>query len=303
MNKQFSRPKKFGEILDVTFQISKKNFKDFLLIFLILIGPLLLLEAIILFASGTSFIRDVAAGSNWFEQMFNTFVEDEYYYEVGSTNLGSDIAFIVIGLFSIFLYPVAHGAILHGVNAIRNNEEFTYIELIKMSFRRFWPMVGSTILFGIILFLLLVAGIFVIFFFGASMIFINPIASIFLIFIFLLLLAIPFLYLLTRWGFYFGSTVIDEEAPGFSRSWGLTRGRTWPLIGLYVVFFLIITAISTAIEVTFGSFLGSSVLFSLILSVTNLITTMVFAVGYSVMYFDSKTRHDADDLKELIDNY
>ena len=61
-------------------------------------------------------------------------------------------------------------------------------------------------------------------------------------------------YLLTRWSFYFGSAVLGEGSPGFTRSWRLTRKRGWILIGLYIVFALIITFISGAIEVTLGYF-------------------------------------------------
>jgi hypothetical protein len=30
---------------------------------------------------------------------------------------------------------------------------------------------------------------------------------------------------------------------------------------------------------------------------------MIFSVGYAVMYLDLKVRHDADDLKEMIEDY
>ena len=117
------------------------------------------------------------------------------------------------------------------------------------------------------------------------------------------MIAIGIGYLLTRWSFYFGSAVLDEGSPGFTRSWRLTQKRGWPLIGLYIVFSLIIGVISSAIELTFGLFLGNSVLLSMIVSLASIFTTMIFSVGYAVMYLDLKVRHDADDLKEMIEDY
>jgi len=69
------------------------------------------------------------------------------------------------------------------------------------------------------------------------------------------------------------------------------------------VFSLIVSSISYAVEVSFGIFLGNSVLLSIISGVVSLFTTMIFSVGYAVMYLDAKTRHDADDLKEMIEDY
>ena len=74
-------------------------------------------------------------------------------------------------------------------------------------------------------------------------------------------------------------------------------------MGLYLLFFLIISSISFAIEMTFSIFLGYSVLLSIITNLATLFTTLILSVGYGVMYLDLKIRHDADDLKEMIDDY
>ena len=110
-------------------------------------------------------------------------------------------------------------------------------------------------------------------------------------------------FLLTRWSFFFGSVVLDKNSPGLTRSWRLSKGRTFKLIGLYIIFFLITTSIAVAIELSFSAFLGNSVLLGLIVSFTTLFTTLIMAVGYAVIYLDLKLRHDADDLRDLIDDY
>ena len=47
MDERFNRPKGFGEILDLTFSLSKNKFRDFFFISLIFMGPIYLIQALI----------------------------------------------------------------------------------------------------------------------------------------------------------------------------------------------------------------------------------------------------------------
>lgn len=263
-------------------------------------GPVYILEALILLASGTSFFRQVGPGEDWFSQVLASFDETVVAENIG---LGGAIGTLFIGLTGLVLFPVAEAAILIALNHIRKNEEYTVSSVIKKAFTRFWAMLGSNILFSLIVF-----G----FFFVAVMILVPvgivgaigmPLVGILFIIGLALGLFVGVGYLLTRWGFYFGSVVLDYESPGFSRSWQLTKQRGWVLFSLYVIFFLIISAISFAVEATFGIFLGNSVLLTLIVNLTTIFTTLLFAVGYGVMYLDAKVRHDAEDLDEMIEGF
>ena len=62
MDKKFTTPKDFGEILDHTFQLTKNRFKDLFMILLIFMGPVYLFQAILQLLSGTSFFREVGSG-------------------------------------------------------------------------------------------------------------------------------------------------------------------------------------------------------------------------------------------------
>ncbi|MCM3567687.1 hypothetical protein [Neobacillus mesonae] len=300
MDSKFVKPKGFGEILDLTFSLSKNRFKDFFLIFLILLGPVYLVEAIIQLISGTNFFREVGSGSTWYEQILTSFAETG---TIESSNMGSDISLVLVGLVTLILGPVAEAAILFSVNHIRKNEDFTVKSVIKKAFSRFWPMLGSSILFGLMLIGLILVPILIVSLTGVFGSFIHPALGISLAVVLFLGFGVLIALLLTRWSFYFGSVVLDRKSPGFGRSWRLTKGRTWVLIGLYIIFYLIISIISFAVEATLGLVLGNSVLLSIISNIVMLITTMIFSVGYGVMYLDLKIRHDADDLKELIDDY
>ena len=300
MNTQFNKPKGFGEILDHTFRLSKHNFSNFFMIFLFLIGPFYLLEAIVLLISGTGFFREGGTEGAWYEQIISRLETTTY---TDSSSLGIDIGYIFILLGSLILLPVAQAAILLAVNHIRNNEEYTIGSVIKKAFTRFWPLFGSTILFCLIVFGIILIPAIIGFLVGIIGFESNPIMSVLLGIILFLGFAVGFVYLMTRWSFYFGSVTLKEGTPGFLRSWRLTRKRTWVIIGLYIIFSLIISSISSAIELSFTMFLGSSVLVTTIVNLVTLLTTMIFSVGYAVLYFDLKIRHDADDLKDMIEDY
>ncbi|MFE8694864.1 hypothetical protein ACFYKT_00665 [Cytobacillus sp. FJAT-53684] len=300
MNTKFNKPKTFGEILDHTFSLSKNRFTDFFMILLILMGPVYLLQAVIQLLSGTSFFRELGGGELWFEQILSSF--DETALPLDSS-IGADIAVILTGLIGILLFPVAEAAVLLAVNHIRNNEEYTVGSVIKHAFSRFWPILGSSILFGLIAFGIIIVPIIMISLSGLFGSFIHPAIGIIFAILLFLGFAVGIGYLLTRWSFYFGSVVLDRESPGFTRSWRLTRKRTWLLMGLYIIFYIIIATISSAIELTFGVFLGNSVLLSIIVNLATILTTMFFYVGYAVMYLDLKLRYDADDIKDMIEDY
>jgi len=301
LNTKFNAPKGFGQILDHTFSLSKDRFKDFFMILLILMGPVYLLQAILQAVSGTSLIRDVGTGNGWFEQMLSSLEESQ---TIDTGTLGADIGIIVVGFAGFLLFPVAEAAILFAMQHIQKNEDYQVRTVIRKAFSRFWPMVGSNVLFGliaigIIIVPLILAGVMggII---GTS---VHPLFGILTGILVFLGLAVGVAYLLTRWSFYFASVVLEKDSPGFTRSWRLTKKRTWTLIGLYLIFYIIISTISFVVEMTFGLALGNSVLLSLIVNFITIITTLIFSVGYGVMYFDLKVRHDADDLKELIEDY
>ncbi|HAM80836.1 hypothetical protein [Ornithinibacillus bavariensis] len=299
MNEHFTRPMRFGEVLDQTFRLSKNNFSTFLLIMLILIGPTILLEALILLLTGTGFFRDMASGGSFLEQYYNTILDVAYE----PTTIGEDIGSIIMGLASIVLYPMAQAAIILVIDAIRRQEEFAVGSAIKRAFSRFWPILGSSLLMGVIVIGMFFVAIIVISIFTAIGIVFNPITGIAMGVVLFLAIGGVIAYFLTRWGLYLPAVVFEHCAPGLGRSWSLTRRNFWRTFGLFVVLGLIIVVISSVFELLFFSFLGTSVVYNILLSIVNLITTMFFAVGYAIIYFDLKLRNDGDDLIDMMENY
>lgn len=297
MKKSFSDPKGFGEILDHTFHLSKTRFKGLAMIFIILIGPIILLEAFTEFLFGMSLIREMGPGSNWIERMMASFEEDEM--AAGYAPLG------LIGLFNLatlLLLPIAQAAVLCAVNRIRQGDSFTPGSAIGEAFSRFWPIIGSNILFGLIIFGVIFIPLVVL-----LIVFIpmggGGLGAVFMALILLLGAGIGIGLFMTRISFFFGSVVLDKEAPGFGNSWNLTKDRTWILFGLYVVLFLIVGAVSLAVEGTFAAMLGNSVLLFLINNLVLMVTYIIFTVGYAVIFFDLKVRYYGDDLRDMLDDY
>lgn len=297
MDEKFSRPKSFGQILDHTFSLSKSHFKEFFLIMLIFLGPIYLLQALMELMAGVSFFRGTGMEGSWAEQVLFNLEGTE------SVNVGADLALAVAGLLAIFIAPVSTAAIMLAINHLRKGEPYTIGSVIRQAFSRYWPMLGSTLLFMLIASGLFGIPIILIVIGGAIGAFIHPAIGVAIGVLLFIGLVVGCGYLLTRWSFYFGSVVFKEESPGLSRSWRLTKGRFWPLFGLYIVFFLIISAISATVELSLAMLLGQSVLLSLIVNAVTIFTTMILTVGYTIMYFDLKIRHDADDLKEMIEEY
>ncbi|GAF63175.1 hypothetical protein BTS2_0066 [Bacillus sp. TS-2] len=296
----FSRPKGFGEILDQTFRITKSHFSSFFLIVLILVGPFLLLEALVNLAYGVSFFRETVEGNGVLERMMNRLALNEDYTELAQNSWIS-----LIQLISFIMYPVAQAAIIFGVFHLKNGESFSTGSLIKKSFSRFWSLIGSSILY-----FLMVIGIiilpFIIFFSITAMIFGMAESAAFIIIFFLLVFigfAVGIGYLLTRWSMYLAAVAIEREAPGFGRSWRLTKGNGWRVLGLIIVVALISTIVIGGIEMSFSAFLGNSVVMQLIISALSLVLTMIMSILIAVIFFDLKIRQDADDLDQMLDDY
>ncbi|WP_404452165.1 hypothetical protein LG329_17700 [Virgibacillus necropolis] len=299
MNEQFSKPKGFGEILDHTFRLVKNRFSDFFLILLILIGPIYLLQALTQLVSGKNLFREVGAGGNWLDQFVASFDQGA----ATTSSVGADLAFILLGLPHIILLAVAQVAILYMVNHIRKNEDYTVGSVIKKAFSRFWAILGSTLLNLLIWISIIVVPLIILIFIGVAGSFVDPIAGIGISIILFIALGLVIALLLIRWSFYLGVVAFGGDAPGLSRSWNLTRKRSWFLLGLYIILGLITAIIGSAVEIPVTLLLGNSVLYGVIINIVSIFTTIIFSVGYAIMYFDLRIRVNADDIKDMIDDY
>ncbi|SET72473.1 hypothetical protein SAMN05421676_10784 [Salinibacillus kushneri] len=275
MNELFHRPKELGEVLKLVFSIIKSHFSKLIGIYLVLVAPIYLLDAIIMGLTGVELIGDQSLSATWYESIISTSTPAPL--QEGSVWL--TITGIISGM---VLLPIAYGAVFFAMSHIRNSETYTTSSVIKQSLARFWPIFGSHLLFFLILS-------------GLTFVFLIPVAMFGVISPNIMILsfigfAILVGYWITRWSFYLIKVTLGEEAPGFSKSWDFTDDYVWPLMGFYIVIFLITMLINTVIEYLFGFLLGNGVLQMFVLNITTLLTSLIFFVGYSVKYFDVKAR-------------
>lgn len=297
MKEKLNKPKRFGELLDTTFQLCKSRFSHFFLIMLVIVGPIYLLQALLLSLTGTSFFSENKSGKDAVSQFVSNFDQTV------DTSVGEDLIDIFSGLPSLVLTPVAFAAVLIAVNRVKKDQPFTPKAVMKVAFSRFWQILASSLLLALIVFGMSFVSIMIFIFFGIFGAIISPVIGWIILIIPVIGIGLVVAYFLTRWSLFLGITVFDGEVPGIGRSWKLTRGYMWKMLGVFLVFFLISVCISLGIESIFLPLLGESVVFDIILSLVRLFTSTIFAVGYAVVYLDIKLRHEGEDIRELIEDY
>lgn len=299
MEEQLNRPKRFTLILDTIFSLSRSRFKEFFKVYLFLMGPVILLELILLYFHGKSLIRDSSSvGFNWIEWMDKVFSEENTIFTQGK--LSNNIIVILMSFFGIF----AQFAILYAIDHIRKEETFKVSEIIKRPFSRFLPVIGLTILliiFFIGLFVLIFISIAILSFTIGSL---STEIEILLTILFTVAFIVLILYIAIRLSFIpaeiaFGNSISES----IQHSWRITKGHTLFLFGLYLIFIMIIQIIDNTFQAGLGMILGDSILFALLFNIILLVTQMFGAVAYAVVYFDIQARYNAPDLQTMIEEY
>ncbi|KGX90655.1 MFS transporter [Pontibacillus marinus] len=304
-----TKPKSFSEILDHSFRIVKQNFSSLFLLVLILLGPLYLIQSIFMLASGTSFFRQTGEGTfleNFLQNAEGTGAPGTTGapFPANIDNLGLIIAYAVImPIIAMVLYILAQSSIILATKKIQNQESWTNGEVIKQAMSRFWPLLGSSLLFVLMVFGAFLVFVLVMTLVGGGMQGAPMAGAMVTIFIIILALFAGFAYLFTKMSVFFAAVTYEKVAPGIAKSWRLTKGRFWQTLGVYVVFYILISITGAIINMVMTLLLGSSVVASLVSYLVTIITTLIFFVGYSILYMDLKVRNEADDLKEMIDSY
>jgi len=300
MQEKLNRPKRFGEMLDTIFSLSRQRFIEFFKIYLFIIGPIILIEMAVEIWMGKSLFRDVGPGMSFVDKMLNTFAFEEEVVE-GSTE---DLLYNAIFTASNFLMVFAMVGVVLAVNQIRKGEAFQAGSSLRQAFKRAPAIFGSVFLF-FVMFIGVIFAVFIGVLFIALIVEALPtlIATIVIV-LAAIGIFIVVLYFFVRVSFAtariaLGSRVIQ----GFRESWALTKHHVWLIFWVYVVFIIIILMVLSVFEISLALALGNSVLYGVLISLVYLATTMIGSVGYSVVFYDLQSRHDASDLQSMIDDY
>lgn len=301
----FEKPLSFGEILDVTFRVIKDNFSVLFLIMLIFEGPLDLLHGIAKSMSGVALLRAPNTG-----QGFDSLLES--FRQAGSSTGLDAVYYLLVALIAA---PIAYASLIIATDQIRKKEPVRILSIIKRSFSRYWAILGGVIIYVLIMFAL---------FFVIALILValtaisggskaltglavagpqSGLGIVIAISVVSIIAICAVIYLMTRWSFFFAAIVFEKVSPGLRKSWKLTRGNFWRLIGLYIILSIITLILNLVFQAAAYSLLGDSILSYLLLSLVSIPISMITYVAYAVIYFDLRIRNEAGDLKAMLETY
>jgi hypothetical protein len=313
------RPMGIGRILDRSFQMYRKHFVKLTLIMLILYGPFYLLQHLLLFQeaanTSASILDEIRTGASW-----QDILQSGAAFQ-GKTP-GIDLwkmlvfSFVLLPLFLLGLMPASVASVVHLVKAQLLGEEIPGIlQMLRKSFRRFWPLVGSTVLDGLIVFgmyiafVLIVAVFAIVFALGAglsSAIGGSGAGGVVFIIIFFVLLGIAIIvtwsYFFIRWGYYLPVVALGEDSIGLSRSWRLTRGNFWRLFLMFIVLILILYLFQLVINLIITAILGLGLGAQLIQSLLSILVSPLWLLPYAISFFDLKVRNEGLGLEAMINS-
>jgi hypothetical protein len=305
MEKWVEKPRSFGEILDLTFLVLKKQFAKIFLIMLILTGPILLVQAMAMYSGGMPLLPGHAGADISSLDQFLLSLEssgiDQALVSVGGIELA--ILIITLVLLIIILLPVALAAIMIVTEKVKNGESVEIKPIIKQSFSRFGALLGGSIVYLLIAFgLILVPSLGFSFLFAFGEPNVGPLLIIVSVVVGLAYL-FGVVYLLTRWGFYFPAIVFEKVSPGIGKSWRLTKGQFWRLVGLYIVLNIIVSIITFALQIVSDFLLAGSIFGYLFDTLFTALSYLIMNIAYAVIYFDLRVRNEGADLQEMLDSY
>ncbi|REE90658.1 glycerophosphoryl diester phosphodiesterase family protein [Paenibacillus taihuensis] len=303
-------PLGISRMLKYSFQLYKQHFEKLFLLSLFYFGPIYLVMYLLMPAA-------MEQSSTSLNNLYHIFaggaIDPTWQRETLDT--GAFVSIVRMVLFSLFsiLYVVLLGPVFAAANvflvqAVFNREAPMSIkEAIKRAFQRFGALLGSSLLFGLIIFgigivtMILIGILFAI---GAGGIYasgggsvggtvVGVVISFILIYIGVLLL---WSYFVIRWMYYLPVTALREEPLGLGRSWALTRSSFWRLFGVMFVMNLIVGIFSVVVEPLFNAIIGSEGLATMLGQIVLILLRIVLfplpVVLYAVSFFDLKVREE-----------
>lgn len=305
-----------ADLLDETIKQYRRNFWVFTGIVAAIELPILVVMSLIQIFSGVA--------------EFNRFSFDP---EATDARLSRDftavfIGFALIGVLGIvralLTLLVMNPAIIRTLARSYLGQPTTFVEAYKLGWRRFFYLVGATILYilpfiGIVVVAVLVfSGALVALFFvtasiggagsrsGTALIVLTVLLWLVVVGLVFIASIIPFVYFYTRLAFINQAVVVEDKGPveAVKRSWNLVRGHFWRTLGIIVLLTLLglfLSYIPTQI-LQFVSFLpipGAviALIQGLGTTVLTILVTPVTLIGLTLLYFDLRVRKEAFDLE------
>ncbi|MGN7470330.1 ABC transporter ATP-binding protein [Brevibacillus sp. SAFN-007a] len=319
MNQMPMTPMGVGKLLDKSFHVYRQHFGAYFFLALIWFGPVLLLQQLLL-----TDLRDIP--------LLMQETEGVGFWESIGEKLGGQQAaisaqtapffwygLVIAPLLMLVSYPQLIAAATLLTKSVWEQQTVDGKAALKGALGRFWPLAGSTLVYGLLMIAVLLGFGLVFFpigsllavgvsgsmdtFFGAGSD-INPFffiaAFLFGYLLFLIgLLLVPG-YFLLRWSFYLPLVLFEQGGVGIGKSWQLTKGNFWRLFAIFIVLTLLYSIFSGGLQAVIMGVLGTSIISQLIMVVLSCLLMPWIAIVYALAYFDLRVRKEGTDLQELM---
>ncbi len=287
-------PMALGDILDGAFKLYKANVKAIVIIVLCFAGPLAVLSAIF----SASALSHISFGS------------DATVQDSPANNLAPQIGQLLTALASFIVQPFIAGALAKVVASSYLGAPITAGQAVRASLRRFLSLFGGWLLVHLVeLIGFVLAGVLLALAIGSSG---GAVVGLLIVgFIALPLSALLAIAIMPLWVAVAPAIVVEELGPirGMRRSYSLTNGRYWPVLGTALLAGLISSIIGQVIAVPAAlgglatvSLVGPGV-GAIVLAIGSLLQQVAVipltAIVATLIYFDLRIRNEAFDLAVL----
>jgi hypothetical protein len=299
MNNWTLKPMGTGAILDRSIQFYRSNFQQLFLLTLIQYTPFLFLQY--LFTYGYDQIS--------FFPVYNPALSvDTFILRItgfqSSFSFSRLYQFTINILLYICVYPLLYTSVMFLIESVLSKKTLKTNKILKKTFDRFWPMVGSSFVYAIRIFGIYLLLSIVVFLFSKLIGLFDLRAPVFgniLTIIGFLFAFIGIAFFMIRWGFHLPIVTVQQEINGLGKSWLLTADNFWRLLAIFVFANVIPVAIVFVFKITFFIFSESSVIGLLIVLLASVLLAPVTMVAYAFTYCDLKARKEGSDLREMIE--
>jgi hypothetical protein len=257
-------PMGVGDVLDGAFKLLKANARTIVLVVAAIVVPVQLVASF-------AVRRQVGVG------LINIINDPTLAQSQQDVGLGNAAVSIVTGLVSLLTAPLIAGAVSRVVATSYLGGELGPAEALRITVRRFWPLLGASFLVG----LAHVAGV--------------------------LLCVLPILVPFTLYTATTPALMIEEvgAVEAMRRSWRLLRPRFWAVCGVLLLARLIagfLGNILGTVPSTVAVFTGGSLAWFFIALggvVSSIVSAPIAAIVSTLLYFDARIRHEGFDLQVM----
>ena len=257
-------PMGVGDVLDGAFKLFKANARTILIVVGVFVVPLQFVTAFLL--------RDQVSPG-----LLSILQDPTVAESAGTMDVGGVVGTLLGGLLGVLTGPLIAGAVSRVVAASYLGEATTAAPALRATARRFFPLLGATILVG----LSYVLGLFAV----------------------CVGILVPF----ALFSAVTPAVVLEDLGPvqAMRRSWRLLRPRFWPVLGIVVLAWIISSVLGnllSGIPAVLGTLFGGPfawVLLAVAGVLSELVTTPIVAIVATLLYFDGRIRHEGLDLQMM----